>query len=680
MTSIYPFQMHLFLLTLALATIQAFPDITPHEGALFQQQGFLIGGLSWAHITAPINISRMEQDLNDYQQMVQYFDTLSRPIKGNRGQITDEERKRMWVLKNICERRLDRMGQVIRNLRADLGTNFQEDIKMTKSTRIDAASHLVPSTNPIIRRRRQVVVGLAAIGGLIIGAVTGSLFTQFKTSALVDVLNKKVDTVVHQVDNLSIDIYRLEQDDRKINDTLATFEKLIGKLIVTDTTFEHYFAAIYSTLLLEEQADRFALAETAIDQLLLGKLHKGLISPQGLKRALDDLTKRAQDRGLLIGVKRPIELYQLHTSFLYDQETDLLHAIVHIPMYRESHVLTLKRYIPIPFYSPGLERFLQINPEQIYLAQSPDNTLIKTLNEDDLNACLNIGHAYFCEDHALQKSTTHNCLLQLSQGISRQQLEMCPVHVLPHTNVIHQKSKDTYIMATSEATAISENCQRTRNEAKRIEPGTYNLRIDPNCTTSSEQWVIYPTLQIEDADINTTTVQYEFEIPTLHDDLNTEDLHTIHQLISSIGQPVPLKQMTQLLEFRRDIKRADTEFKLTHFLLSGGSAISTVITVMVAIAIGYLSIRCYCNRQRRHPAIEAHELAPMIAVQAQAPAAPAVIPPEMPAPVVIPSSHPGPIIGLGRPTASQPQAAAIQSPPPSLFSYMLPKGSGSLSS
>ena len=156
----------------------------------------------------------------------------------------------------------------------------------------------------------------------------------------------KVDTIVHQVDNLSIGVYQDHQDIKQINKTLATFENLIGSLIHKDQSYDHYFAAIYSTLLMEEQSERFALAETAIDQLLLGKLHKGLIAPDGLKMALDDLTRRAQARGLLVGVRRPLESYQLHTSFLFNQETGILHAIIHIPMYRESHVLTLKRYIP----------------------------------------------------------------------------------------------------------------------------------------------------------------------------------------------------------------------------------------------------------------------------------------------------------------------------------------------
>ena len=253
-------------------------------------------------------------------------------------QISDEERQRMVVLKRLCERRMNKMNTVIKDLRADLGIDFALDVNPRKTTRTDQ-DHL-------IRNKRQVIIGLAAIGGLIVGAITGSLFSPFMTTALIDILNQKVDTIVHQFDSLSIGVYQDHQDIKQINKTLATFENLIGSLIHKDQSYDHYFTAIYSTLLMEEQSERFALAETAIDQLLLGKLHKGLIAPDGLKMALDDLTRRAQARGLLVGVRRPLELYQLHTSFLFNQETGILHAIIHIPMYRESHVLTLKRYIP----------------------------------------------------------------------------------------------------------------------------------------------------------------------------------------------------------------------------------------------------------------------------------------------------------------------------------------------
>lgn len=118
--------MHLFLIGLAVATIYALPDITPHEGAVFQQQGFLVGGLSWAHITAPINITRMEEDVKNYRQLTGYFDILSKQPPGGRSSLSDEERKRMLVLYRICSRRVEKMETVIRDLRADLGMDITD--------------------------------------------------------------------------------------------------------------------------------------------------------------------------------------------------------------------------------------------------------------------------------------------------------------------------------------------------------------------------------------------------------------------------------------------------------------------------------------------------------------------------------------------------------------------------
>ena len=122
---------------------------------------------------------------------------------------------------------------------------------------------------------------------MIVGTIAGSLFSQFKTTALVDILTKKVDTVVHQVDNLLIGVYQTQYDIKQINPTLERMHTVLGKLIGRDQIYEHFFNCIYTTMLLDEQAEKFALAETAIDHLLMGKLHKGLIDPSGLKGALN---------------------------------------------------------------------------------------------------------------------------------------------------------------------------------------------------------------------------------------------------------------------------------------------------------------------------------------------------------------------------------------------------------
>lgn len=587
--------MHLFALTITMATVMALPDIQPHNGALFQQQGFLVGGLSWAHITAPIDISKMSEDANQFQNFTKYFYELSQPLKGVKVQLSIEERTRMRVLKNLSTRRLNKMANIISDLRADLGNEG----------------------TLIHREKRQIAIGIAAIGGLIVGAVSGSLFSQFKTTALVDILEKRVQTVTHQVEQNSIAIFQNAQDIRNINTTLGELEKVFEQLMAKDVVYDHYFAGIFSTLLLEEQNERFTLAEDAIDQLFMGKLHKGLVSPKGLDKALKDIQKRALDQGLLIGVKKPLELYQLPTSFVYNHHNDILHVIVHVPMYRESHILQLQRYIPIPFYAPSLEKFVQVNSDAQYLARSPDGTLLKTLSEHDLNACLNIGHAYFCEDHALEKPSETNCLLQLFSGLKEINLEQCDLHILPRATKILQTTKNQYIISTSEPISITQTCLRTNsNTPLKLSPGTYSLEINPNCTTSSEYWVIYPSLQIEDVQVKTTVIPYDFDIGTLHGDMNEEELKILRNSIQRIGRPVPLAQMTQLATFQREIAKQISEYKITHFLFGTGTTMSIAITFIVILVAGVFCYRRCRNRRQQDPAqpTEHQEYIPMVPV------------------------------------------------------------------
>jgi len=191
--------MHLFALMTAIATVMAFPDIQPHNGALFQQQGFLVGGLSWAHIIAPINISKMSDDAKRYHNFTQIFNALSQPIpsSGQRVQLSVEEQKRMRVLKNLSTRRLNKMTSIIADLRADLGN--------------EGYYGTLPR-DLVNREKRQIAIGIAAVGGLIVGAVSGSLFSQFKTAALVDILEKRVQTVTHQVEHNSIGIFQNAED------------------------------------------------------------------------------------------------------------------------------------------------------------------------------------------------------------------------------------------------------------------------------------------------------------------------------------------------------------------------------------------------------------------------------------------------------------------------------------
>jgi hypothetical protein len=282
------------------------PVIEKHHGALFQTQGYLIGGLSWGHITVDMDLTSLTDDINQYQKLVDYFRTVTEPKPQSQGELSAEGLKRTFILHQMCERKVDKMRTILNELQADL------------KIPVDEKEHTKP--------KRQIAIGIAAIGGLIVGAVTGSLFSQFKTSALVDVLEKRVQTITSQIDQNTIMVLQSEADIKKLNQSLSIMEKLIGKIVLTQKTFDLTVYGLYTSLILEEQLKRMEQLETAIDHLLLGKFHKGLVSIDGILDALAKLKTNALNHGLLVGVQRPLELYQLPVSFLFNSTSRIIHV------------------------------------------------------------------------------------------------------------------------------------------------------------------------------------------------------------------------------------------------------------------------------------------------------------------------------------------------------------------
>lgn len=570
--------------------------IEPHEGALFQDHGYIISGLSWAHVTATISIEQMREDLLRFSHFTEFFNDLQRTT--NPG-LTDSDKARLRALKLICERRLAKMGQVVTDLEADLGVPDKSDLVYRSKRQEDITEKTEPEYL-LIRASRQIAVGIAAIGGAIIGAISGSLFSTFQTTTLVDILEQRVQTISHQVDSNTIAIYQSREDIAAINKTLLEYQNIMEQMINKNVVYEHHLLNIYATLMLGEQERRYALAELAIDQLLLGKLHKGLITPDGLNSAIRELQQQALKLGLVVGIQRPLELYQLPSSFLYQPSNRTLHVIIHVPMYRDSHVLTLHRYVATPLFMPELGKFAEITPGPTYLARSSDGTSIKTFTTSDLNACLNIGHTYFCSEHFLERPSPSNCLLQLYSGLKKDDLQYCNVQVLPTVASLRQLSATTYLLADSEPTTITTSCfrQPALSGVTKLEPGTYRMTTNPNCTTTSPNWVIHPTLQVEDVSVLSKVTKYDFDLGALQPIVDPSDLDALQQSLSQIGQPVSLDHMTQLIKFRKEIKAETSSYWLHHASL-GTSSVLSIVVLMVVITLTYVGIRRFRARARR---------------------------------------------------------------------------------
>ena len=361
---------------------------------MFLSHGQLISGLSWGHIISNIDLSQPKQDLSIYVGMVEAFAAAKNEAKDPRAS------QRLKLLIHNCKNKVKGMDNTLQEIYSGF-----DQIKPTPS---------------LSRPKRQLAVGIAALGGLITGSIITSLFSQFKSSALTDILDQKVDVLTSKVKTNSIQIAQNQEDIKRINQTLAYITQDVGLLLVAEKEMEYEMIALFTNLMLDEQNSKIDLLAESITQIFAGKLHRGLIDTEGLRQAYDQLKNQAQRQGLIIGSQNLNELYQLPASFLYDKETNNLHIILHVPLYREAHILSLYRYVPTPIPLPtehGLI-FMELDPKRIYLARSRDGTLTRSLTLAELDDCLSIGHAYFCDDQALGKPKKSNCLNNLFSGIN----------------------------------------------------------------------------------------------------------------------------------------------------------------------------------------------------------------------------------------------------------------------
>lgn len=564
----------LMLLLHLFGTAIAYPEINRHEGATFQQMGYIVSGLSWAHIHAKIPLTTFEMDVNRFEEVLDKFDAIlpTQQIDPSLAKLTLDERKRLEAIRRLCKTKIKKMKTTIAEVERDMMIHPRATQNLQNS-----------------RAKRQIAISLAAMAGMVVGAVASSIFSQFKTASLMDVLEKRVETITAQVDHNSIGVIQNSNDIKRINRTMNEITDTIKYMILNQKTYDHYFSAIFMVLLLEEQEQRLSLFNAAIDQLLLGHLHKDLVSTDALLQALEDIKRDALRKGLLIGAQTPLELYQLPTSFIYNSTSREIHAMVHIPMYRESHILSLYQYVPTPILIQlhDVQFFLQILPTHQYLAQSPDGTLLRTMTALELESCLTIGRAYFCDNNAIEKPSNTNCIANLFHGLDKNNYKTCNFQVLQEINSIDRLSRNKYLIASSGSILIATDCySHLKQPTKNIPPGVYVLEVDTTCTTTSDHWVITPTLQIEDVFINTFITPMDIDVSHLFgtDNLTVEHLQRVQQLLTEIGRPVPVSELKQIHNFRNAIEQSQQEYQAFHFVI--GPATTLAICFIICILFG----------------------------------------------------------------------------------------------
>jgi len=165
-----------------------------------------------------------------------------------------------------------------------------------------------------IAQRTTRQVGIAVLGSMVVGGIISSLFNQFSSQSLANILNDKVNVIVSKVEHNSIQISQNQEDIKRLNQTMEYVHQELGKQLIINKVLDLEFVIQLVTNIFNEEENRVECLMEALDQVFVGKFHLGLTNTDKLQISVNSLRNQATNKGLLIGVQSLAELYQLPTG------------------------------------------------------------------------------------------------------------------------------------------------------------------------------------------------------------------------------------------------------------------------------------------------------------------------------------------------------------------------------
>ena len=460
-------RMGLLLYTLALvftATSALEPEDLPvsdnllatssgeEHSVVFQPAGYCAYNTHFLNIRLPIPLQPILANINNTKRLIKTKDSY-------------------YYEEAVEKIQLDAMAQI-----ESIQSNFEDVLETMPQRRV----------TPHNRQARFLdLLG----GGLAIGGITLGAFNTVKLQGLDAQISKQDKELTLMKDITQIQDNHLKNLDQKVDLHNAMFWEL-------QDHNPALYQSIYQTAITHIRKTT-RLVTSAISHAQRHRLAPGVFSSESLEAVVDHAEQVAKENNYLNYVHHTSDLYQLETSFLYNPVEHVFIIILHIPMVKKEHLLTMYKYEPQPLATHltensslvpdvGHQDIIAVTGLQAY----------KVMSSSDLLDCLKFGNHHFCEGgNALRTNFKSTCLGSIFIGDFESSRSQC--------NFWIQRKKETvlnlgnnqyrvYTMANYTTEEICENGKRALN----VSNGAV-LEVRHGCRIQLQQNLLIANVQQE---------------------------------------------------------------------------------------------------------------------------------------------------------------------------------------
>lgn len=425
----------------------------------------------------------------------------------------------------------------------------------------------------------SAVGGLAAVGGIALGA-----WNLVKLQGLDARMNK-----LEKEESLLKDITQLHENHLKnLDDQIQLQDQVFQELLNSNPT-ELLSAYDYATMGLQRATK---LATSAISHAQRHRLAPGVFPSQSLKAAVGHAKQVAEDNDYINYVHQTSDLFQLEASFLYNPINKTLFIILHIPMVKREHLLTMHKYVPLPLASHISENtslVAQVGHQDIIAARGLE--VYQILSSSDLIHCLRFGNHHFCEgSQSLRTNFKSTCLGSIFIGDLASTRTQCSFEIQKYKEAVLDLGNGEYRIHTRDSYQASQVCHNSSTYLNITNGST--LKIKDGCRVQLKQHLLVANQQ-EEVQLETENriLTWSWNMGHLFPNVSNEEMQKALKSITNRG--FHNFDASDLLH-QLDIIHAKPE---SEFYSGGYSASLATVIVVVVVIISMAFLWC-CLKKR----------------------------------------------------------------------------------
>ena len=608
---------------------------------LFLNQGTMVQGMTFSHITFQIDFKKMTQQSLRYENITRVFEQLS----GRSGHKTPTKipayiQSRLIYMDESIRRKIEEIQYDITDIVDSFRTSAFENekggnktisffhkmfnITSTPTPPTDKTNknnirghpkavkgHIITPFKPADsqekekdekhpRNKRQLI--MAALVGLM-GGLIGSLFGNFATEKLLDILNQKTNVIQARVESNMVDIYQNKKDIQRIKTTLESIQEQFERFVMYNRAFDLQSFGLFILEMIDTEYQRTKATADALRKLLMGKFQPGLIDTKVLRMALTKIKEQATLEELTPVVRTVSDMYQMPVSFLYNETASVLHVFIHIPLFKENQVLDLYRFIPVPIKSKRaanvMKVFYEVQPGKQFFAHNRDHTLYREMNQAELAECPKIGSVYFCIDFAMQKRARKTCLSTLFlSGTTNDIKSYCDFVLKKHVSFFERINSTTYVISESEPMMATAECEGNDKISKTTFEGTHLIKTIPGCRLNTPYFVIDRPADLDSVEVKVTMNSLQVDPDEVVGPLDDFDLDIIKAKLSTIGASISVSEVKGLQTFRARLAVLNAQYGFWHAVrVHWLEIVLSFAAIVFAACLIYILCKCYRKRK-----------------------------------------------------------------------------------